>query len=70
LSFAQTTPPAPPTTTTPSGSPSPAQPGAPDQGPGSNAKQLPGGSSSGSRPIGPPAAPTPDPQTKDMGKKE
>ena len=55
LVLAQTT--TPPTVTTPSDSPSKAEPGAPDQGPG---KQAPKGS--GGAAIGPPAegtAPTP-----------
>jgi hypothetical protein len=51
LALAQTTAPTP--NTTDKDSPSKAQPGAPEQGP---AKQVPD-SSSGSRPIGPPANP-------------
>jgi hypothetical protein len=61
LAFAQTQP---PPQTTPSDSPSKAQPGAPDQGPG---KQVPPTGTGGAA-IGPPAAPaTPAPGTNPTG---
>src|SRR5262245_28500971 len=58
LAFAQTPPPQ----TTPSDSPSKAQPGAPDQGPG---KQTPSGT--GGAAIGPPANATPAPGPNPTG---
>lgn len=57
---------APSTKTTPSDSPSKAQPGAPDQGPG---KQVPDakGTGTGGAAIGPPADPAPAPGNNPTG---